>query len=134
MNSLQQLKSVIQATVPSIMELKFGCEMRKHESKYVVLDSKNNWIHLFNVTFGSTVFGPIRKDEYEILGRPIRLADVLLAIGLKDKIVIGGDGIIGTIAAFGPIIIVKAKWNLKDDSLDNQSPECKDFLINLLVK
>lgn len=57
--------------------------------------------------------------------RPIRLADVLLAMGSK-KYMISNDGHTN----YAELTI--DYWNLKDDNLDNQSDECKEFLINLL--
>jgi len=74
---------------------------------------------------------PKRIEWY--IDREIRLADVLLAIGNKS---VGVD-------ATGEIVIVKryddrrelvTTWNFADNNLDNQSDECKEFLIKLLVK
>jgi hypothetical protein len=65
--------------------------------------------------------------EAFIIGRPIRLADVLLAV-VKD-FAYPYEGVAGDIFASKLCRL----WNLKDDNLDNQSEECKQFLINLLV-
>ncbi len=63
--------------------------------------------------------------EYaKILGRPIRLADVLLAEMNKN-----GD--YRDTFAFEQITQL---WNLKDDNLDHQSDKTKQFLIDLLVR
>ena len=53
------------------------------------------------------------------IGRPIRLADVLLAIGevRPDFLLAVGH---------------PANWNLKDDNLENQSEETIGFIHNLI--
>lgn len=81
------------------------------------------------------------KPSREIFaGRPIRLADVLLAMGgeLSDKGVLvntGGDMcFMGIENGFGvrntnyPIV----KWNLRKDSLEDQSPEVITFISSIL--
>lgn len=65
-------------------------------------------------------------------GRPIRLADVLLAIGRRgDRWNIGGDGCFNHLDQFNNWQKV-AQWNLKSDTLSAQSPETIDFLYELL--
>jgi hypothetical protein len=59
---------------------------------------------------------PSRED---VPGRPIRLADVLL---------VGEDQLWAK-----NVLDLITLWNLKDDNLDNQSEETKQFLINLLT-
>lgn len=105
--NLQQLKSVIQAANPDIGAER-ECDCPSHET-----------VH----------------------GRPIRLADVLLAFSTKPISAAFRDD--------GRLMIQKGSewlsamdvpnklfinWDLANDSLDNQSPETIEFLINLLVK
>jgi len=70
--------------------------------------------------------------KIKILGRPIQLADVLMAIGKKKMIGVSGSGLeepnLLIIAIEGKSIA----WNLSLD-LDSQSDEVKEFLIGLLV-
>lgn len=80
-----------------------------------------------------------------ILGRPIRLADVLVAIykkrqSNKTNITLESDGQFVqqvTYSADGRIEDVKKYlgpiWNLLDDNLDHQSEECLKFLTELLT-
>ena len=60
---------------------------------------------------------------------PIRLADVLLVIQDRHK------SRVNEVRMRLDIIqnLLMEKWNLKDNSLDNQSDETKRFLIDLLV-
>ena len=76
-----------------------------------------------------------RTYTYE---RDIRLADVLLAV-YKDKY--KGEGLVinhylNKDVRRGNEKLAKLfwLWNLKDDNLDNQSEETKQFLIDLLIK
>ena len=78
-----------------------------------------------------------KLEKLEILGRPIRLADVLLVLN-KDKnnmfnVLIMPDGNFGCFG-LGKFRDRQFGWNLKDDNLDNQSDEVKKFLIKLLVE
>jgi hypothetical protein len=114
MDEYQQLKEVIQKANPEIMELKFGCEVEGYKS---------------------------------VIGRPIRLTDVLIALNLrrdthmKDWFAVNTYGLflenkVKEITArpyAHPMISALYSWNLKDDNLDHQSEECKEFLTNLLI-
>ncbi len=67
----------------------------------------------------------------------IRLADVLLAfeVGrelLKDRLWVINKGYINHTSFDYQKIYGQAEWNLKDDNLDNQTDETKQFLIDLL--
>ena len=66
--------------------------------------------------------------------QPIRLADVLMAMN-KNK---SSEETTHLISIWGRIMDThfntKGYWDLKDNNLDNQSEETKQFLINLLVK
>jgi hypothetical protein len=61
--------------------------------------------------------------------RPIRLADVLLVVHKK----VFGKHETVSLPTAKPLLDVVMEWNLKDDNLDHQSDECKQFLIGLLV-
>jgi hypothetical protein len=130
----EQLKSVIQAANPEIMELKFGCEIDNDsgfiekivadvgDGSYLMLDADNQPFRYHGILL-----------KKHIKGRPIRLADVLFALGEKfdsKKLTVdlaGGFQKIGT----GWLL---CRWNLADDNLDNQSEEMKSCLIELLTK
>ena len=65
--------------------------------------------------------------------REIRLADVLIAIGGHQPIHFGwGDNGVGYFISNEDKLL--ASWNLKDDNLDHQTEETKQFLIDLLIK
>lgn len=147
-DKLKLIREKCIAANPEIMELKFGCEIEcklGEWNKYKVLvgigvcekghknlqtcerndcymesgiwafyDSEEN-MHTIN----------LKDGEYEILGRPIRLADILLAMNTNLKI--------SKVAMEGWLeIITGEKWNLRADDLEKQSPETIDFLANLL--
>ena len=66
---------------------------------------------------------------------PIRLADVLQAI--RDTVYPGTQYLItdsGQFMEHGRYGKTLAYWNLKDDNLDHQSEETKQFLIDLLIQ
>lgn len=143
MMDYEKLKEVIQQANPEIMELKFGCEVTFGGELHVVIKQPD----YYNKNELMTICGQYIRDwevlpkGKEILGRPIRLADVLFTSAITKAIV--SDYLIITDA--GAFIIGKAlggftvpetdiHWNLKDDNLDHQSDETKQFLIDLLVK
>ncbi len=134
MNKLEKIKEVIIKANPSIMELKFGCE--------VLLDDKEKCtIGFWNPVYSgwsSDIGDEIEKEEIkQILGRPIQLADVLMAIEKKCKnelYHIGTDGVIGVPLPINPMTtFVECVWDLSKN-LDNQKPEVIDLLFELLVK
>jgi len=138
MTDYEKLKHVIWDANPSILELKFGCEVLEHEiGRGIILDKpieRNGVVaaYVFDFVDGKPKNLPFMKDKMQILGRDITLADVLLAL---QKIVIKDRTYL--VSSFGIIIDTYFKsyatWDLKRDSLDDQSEECKQFLINLLV-
>jgi len=153
----EQLKKVIQKAVPEIMELKMGCEVdvgwttepRQPHYVTVLRQLRSNTYaicnHLRNTDYRNEVKQIIEyKDNFdirrapleeifEILGRPIRLADVLYAIEQEYE-----DDENGITRATGDIPEIRGilgYWQFsRDNNLDNQSDECKEFLIKLLIK
>ena len=71
-----------------------------------------------------------KLEKLEILGRPIRLADVLLVLN-KDLRLKKLSWFLLNKKEFEKIDV---RWSLRQDNLDNQSDEVKEFLIKLLVE
>jgi hypothetical protein len=81
-----------------------------------------------NIVFTISIHGYPRKDIHEILGRPIRLADVLLAIDKKYP------GNFATVASNGWFHYgyKRCFYDLRADDLREQSEETINFLYELL--
>ena len=143
MDKYNQLKSFIQAANPETMELKFGCEIDNDsgfiekivadvgDGSYLMLDADNQPFRYHGILL-----------KKHIKGRPIRLADVLLAMW-KAKKWFSVDWM-GQFRKQAEDEFSKEweiydghkyypEWNLFDDNLDHQSEETKQSLINLLV-
>ena len=163
---MNKLKQKIIEVVPEIIELKFGCKiLEKRENNFgdviwtnhIILGEYYNFNHngiyeysvipnlCFNVEHeewrlpADEIQERIDDGELKILGRPIRLADVLLAIG-KECMDIKKYGDVGlSWGVKGELLIInettnsRYEWNLKDDNLDNQSKETIKFLEDLLL-
>lgn len=135
------VKAKIQELVPEVMELKFGCEVRKtfiksdfghSEREY---KQKGLYLRRDRDTLGRTIAIRVLFDgnkrpndcdelDLEILGSPITLAVVLRAIGKNmTDIYKAPDAKIDTMY----------KWNLEHDNYDDQSQETKDFIGSLLT-
>lgn len=157
MKDYKKLKMIIQEANPEIMKLKFGCEVEwgyehsLNSISKVWRIKKGKFINFFDwqgnylmINFpGNKTNSKLLKEDIKIIGRLIRLADVLLAIEEKTN---GYDKIDGYLVnTIGDIARLKYKnsclnklsntvnWNLKDDNLDNQSKQTKQFLIDILV-
>ena len=80
-NKLQLIREKCIAANPEIMELKLGCKIvNKYRNKMPVslfVCKNGNTYRTFHEVFG---YEDSPSENFEILGRPIRLADVLLAI------------------------------------------------------
>lgn len=150
-----ELKKVIHQAVPEILELKFGCEMLTPTKNIVTLSHVEfhpAGTSKFKDSDGEILEKPtkeyndyicIKKDggiyhygifgNDKILGRHIRLADVLVAIGKNKKsFMLREDGVI-SIPNFN-YSHSRGQWNLLDDNLDHQSEPTKQFLYDVLVK
>lgn len=144
---LQKIRAACIAANPEITELKFGCEIYDHMDgqKHFVTSVNNLGTHDMTVLFQGEIVrmvsGVYEKNNYEILGRPIRLADVLLAI---DGTYRHGDAITVRIIPGGTFERLhtgnvlpgewnpQVRWNLRADDLEKQSEETIDFLYELL--
>jgi len=120
MTHLEELKAVIVNANPSIMNLEFGCEVKGSGSIPVLqyVGKSNGQYALAYQNDGKDEMLIVERLGTEILGRPIRLADVLLAM----------DDLMHELC-----LDVVTKWNLEKDDLTHQSPETINFLHKILV-
>lgn len=137
---------------PEIIELKFGCVVK--------LPIKSNFSNVVAKKFGSIFWKyddnkfrfvgergwldvnlfQEHRDKFQIIGRPIRLADVLLAIDdwpqhhnpilWWTKV----EGLLGIRDAGMKelLFFICTNWNLRKDNLNDQSDECVSFIAELL--
>lgn len=141
---------------PEIMELKFGCFFKWNYDTWCVncarcddtvyafscTGDKHSWPLEYNEKenwrFKWDRFGKERMEEMETLGRPIRLADVLLAIAQTDNepgnwfVDMQGNfweienGMVPTLKDCFP------SWNLRKDSIYDQDEATIDFIHQVL--
>ena len=151
MNHEETIKR-IQSLVPSVMELEFGCEFLRHGSVYRYINACG--LHKYRALSEDNMFDEsLNIFIKEILGKPITLAVVLLAVktleckkcnGQGGHLVNGGyaecedcggdmftlpEDLAGT--GFNLYIIVEM-WNLSKDNFNDQSDETKEFIGGLL--
>lgn len=137
--NIDKLKQVIQAANPEIMELKFGCEVIVN-NKIQTIGSFEEMSQGLRLSSGNLTSERMLRRGSKILGRPIRLSDVLVAIRKHDeKQVYAVDSMGNFIFFCGHDMpwrfcdLHNAKWDLQNDNLDHQSGECKKFLCDLLT-
>ena len=109
-----------------IAELKFGCKVKgsRHDIIGQVYVNTGDRIE---VMFGCDMDAyEIDSTHFEIIGRPIRLADVLWAINMPIKY--------HTKTPTVKIELCKllSSWNLLKDNLEDQSEETVTFISNLI--
>ena len=82
-------------------------------------------------------FGMVGKVEISPYMRPVRLADVLLAMSQTGTVTKGANFLVNVVeighGVGGSGLFQDVRWNLKDDNLDNQSSETIDFIHSLLT-
>jgi hypothetical protein len=141
--TLAAVRAAVIRAVPEIVELKFGCELSRKGQEdsrrpYKVIEDvgfgandKKCWIN--SVPFGSMPI-ELEKDmienggEFKIVGRPIRLADVLLAIlepPDKKKKEEKWKNLRGFLEPY-------IHWDLRHDDLSLQPEETVAFIHGLL--
>jgi len=156
MTNLEIIRQACIKANPEINELKFGCELidKNNQKAHIhgtdLVFASNGDFEFYFISYDETVDkimlwdgenGIYEKEHYqkdyevdfEVLGRPIRLSDVLLAIYKKDNanktnVYLESDGqfvINGNFAT--------KYWDLKNDNLELQSENTIKFLANLLV-
>ncbi len=143
LSPLQTIRLACIAANPSILDLKFGCEFSfKNGVKNCVALSSDEWKRLhFWVLFPGLEpkYDSLPRKEIEkyieILGRPIRLADVLVAIdkkGTDANLWVNVSGGFAWTSIGTDCREFETTWNLLSDDLRDQSPETLEFISNLL--
>jgi len=148
-DKIKQIRKAVIKANPSILDLVFGCEVILSSEEYSkqprtlkVLDKReikgrDTIVEIYersNNGIGLVFYED--KGHLKIIGRPIRLADVLLAIG-TNKVGCDGEGNFSRVRSYeeaskrlSPKLV--CKWNLRDDNLNNQSEETITFIHNLI--
>lgn len=146
--AIQIVREACIAANPKILELKWGCEIKgnpKTEDAEVVFTvteyGHSNFVQVMYQEDGHPKFSSFGENAgFVILGRPIHLADVLLSMpGYSPGERIMGVDHEGTFVEWGKnssFEYVKniPQWNLRADSLTEQTTETLLFLAELLGK
>lgn len=130
----QKIEAIRRACVkanPKIVELKFGCLISgygHHLSEIVTVGEKYcSFLHSPDLVAQDRT--KTIKQDYEIIGRPIRLADVLLVF--RGRSLKGCDPN-ETYPSRNEISILQ-RWNIRNDDLSKQSEDTVDFIHELLA-
>lgn len=131
MTNLQTIRQACIKANPSILDLVFGCKVRLKDGSCETITkwAQHDRFPVFLVLGNGIEY--IESEIEEILGRSIRLTDVLLAIKAY-KIKLDFD------TRSQPFLFItdwKEKtviWNLLKDNLEDQSEETLEFISNLL--
>lgn len=128
-DNIKKIREACIAANPSIKDLVFGCEVKTPYGNITKLvwetRGKSIWLTEEDSRYN--------LEDLEIIGRPIRLADVLLAIQKKQH-----KNITYLVSTFGIFMdshfnfSMKHQWNLLKDDLTLQSPETISFILELL--
>jgi hypothetical protein len=139
-DKIEAIKKVVVEANPSILNLDFGCEIQDETGFIdtvvrVFPKSPDGEIVVKTLTF----LGPgdgVYISKCKILGRPIRLADVMAAVAKTGKII----RYMSLCADDRTPICLSTKenegivWNLLKDDLREQTPETIDFLHSILCQ
>lgn len=122
---------------PSIKDLVFGCEVKvTNDIGYYIGEFLNaNYVQFPKYSVPQCLN---KKDIeiQEIIGRQIRLADVLLAINNRGEqfitCLISSTGHFYQRSALPLVTATAETWDLKNDDLTKQSSDTVDFIYSLL--
>jgi len=140
----------IQELVPSVMALEFGCEVNfdydtenSDGSKEDCFDTIIGADDIMVRTLGGSYFHRFTAEYHsqednwssqkkEILGKPITLAVVLLALDLRNRCDENTDIKNQTCWCLKNTGQICMDWNLSKDNFNDQSEKTKAFISNLL--
>ena len=124
-NKTEKIREIIIKAVPEIVELKWGCVIEWLGPKRIVYKDEEGILYYWS---GSSALNPFHKNRIEkIIGRPITLEDVLVAV---DRQVLIGNG--ETLSYLDLVSFIYDKWQL-NKTLEDQDEPTIDFLYKLLV-
>lgn len=149
MTNLETIRQACIKANPEIMELKFGCRIKTENmvKDYIKVicepfkdSEKNEYIYATHGQTAEKIYLKPYKTEnkiIKILGREIRLSDVLLALEKlnEDRKSYWGIDSEGEFIKFKRYDIDENSnifWDLKNDNLELQSEETINFLVELL--
>lgn len=135
MTNLETIRAKCIEANPEIVELKFGCEVREGGYIFKVISKSGfeytNYL-ILNIQTGGIQPSQLIGAQWNIIGRPIRLSDVMLAYGetksgfpFKNR-----DEIVKN--QVNTIMYITSNWDMRKDDLTLQSEEMIDFLYQLL--
>lgn len=125
-------------TNPEIIQLKLGCQIMMIDGTVGTIlfeDSLNRLCILseYGPLFKEIIIGREFVEKMLVLGRPIRLADVLLTLHKKNganktllNVECDGQFVTGLNKTLGPT------WNLRKDDLNEQDETLVSFLYDVL--
>ena len=132
MTKLQKLKKEIQKAVPEIMKWNVGCKVEEIKTKDIsTLIRKDNRYQTFDLLVeGNDIvhWYHEKRETLKVLGRPITLEDVLVAL----KLDVESKSNLKRKYSETTILCLSKKWQL-NTPLDQQSEKTIDFLHELLV-
>jgi hypothetical protein len=135
-NQIEDIRKACVEANPDILKLEFGCEVEWDGSFFFLQQNKRDAYMFFSPNECDTfcvdlhiVDNEVCEDGFKIIGRPIRLADILVAISKRDTVIysIHTDGTFLTKSGDTGV-----KYNLPADDITLQSPETISFIHNLL--
>jgi hypothetical protein len=125
---------------PEIVELKYGCEVRGNDKHRGTVAGRMVWIGGTGLVVIDNC-AALERQGLKIIGRPIRLSDVLLAINeyseFTDLNFVTQAGAFGKYLNLGgarghKIEATAYLWNLRRDDLTQQTPETISSIHSLL--
>lgn len=134
MTNLEKIREACVKANPEIIELKFGCEVDYYGERTMAVSNEADYEqgkYIFvspEVKGNNMVF--LDDKNIKIIGRPIRLADVLLV--LKECINISFSAEYSEFFEGDINTRTGIFWNLRDDNLEYQSKETITFIAGLL--
>src|SRR3990167_3695415 len=136
--TLPSVRAKIIELVPEIMELKFGCEVliggfTKPHSQVKIVEFLQSEL-LFDYIENGHHWRTDKNDIREILGSPIGIREVLLAIQNHGNKTVDSMELQ---LSYGTLHLKTknggfAKWNLEKDNLNEQSSETIELLATIL--
>lgn len=146
-DKINEIRKACIAVNPSILDLEKGCKIYNKNLEQTFVTSyatdigEEGCINGYYDTErknGTWIWTRYLGDNFEIIGRDIRLADVIYAIN-KYKSSVGyavdscGDFMRSEDIYRNHWVDELVNWNLLKDSLDDQTPKTIDFIYSLLT-